>query len=67
MPTLTFTEGDVAEIYVHNELNEDTSLHWHGLFCLIKKMVFQILLKCPSSRVQHKYTFNYSARNPLVP
>jgi FtsP/CotA-like multicopper oxidase with cupredoxin domain len=32
MPTLTFTEGDIAEIYVHNELNEDTSLHWHGLF-----------------------------------
>jgi len=32
MPTLTFTEGDLAEIYVHNELNEDTSLHWHGLF-----------------------------------
>ncbi len=32
MPTLTFTEGDIAEIYLHNELNEDTSLHWHGLF-----------------------------------
>lgn len=32
MPTLTFTEGDIAEIYVHNELNEDTSMHWHGLF-----------------------------------
>jgi CopA family copper-resistance protein len=32
MPTLTFTEGDAAEIYVHNELNEETSLHWHGLF-----------------------------------
>jgi len=31
MPTLTFTEGDTAEIHVHNELNEDTSLHWHGL------------------------------------
>ena len=31
MPTLTFTEGDIAEIYVHNELNEETSLHWHGL------------------------------------
>jgi hypothetical protein len=26
MPTLTFTEGDTAEIYVHNELNETTSL-----------------------------------------
>ena len=32
MPVLTFTEGDTAEIYVHNELNEETSLHWHGLF-----------------------------------
>ncbi|MEO6134333.1 MAG: multicopper oxidase domain-containing protein, partial [Ginsengibacter sp.] len=32
MPTLTFTEGDTALIYVHNELNEETSLHWHGLF-----------------------------------
>ncbi|TAE38865.1 MAG: copper oxidase [Sphingobacteriales bacterium] len=32
MPTLTFTEGDTAEIYVHNMLNEETSLHWHGLF-----------------------------------
>lgn len=32
MPTLTFTEGDTAEIHVHNQLNEATSLHWHGLF-----------------------------------
>ncbi len=32
MPTLTFTEGDIAEIYVHNNLKEETSLHWHGLF-----------------------------------
>ncbi|RYF79678.1 MAG: copper oxidase, partial [Chitinophagaceae bacterium] len=32
MPTLTFTEGDTAEIWVHNELKELTSLHWHGLF-----------------------------------
>ncbi len=32
MPTLIFTEGDTALIYVHNRLNEETSLHWHGLF-----------------------------------
>ncbi|MBC6489626.1 multicopper oxidase domain-containing protein [Flavihumibacter stibioxidans] len=32
MPTLIFTEGDTAEIYVHNLLKEETSLHWHGLF-----------------------------------
>lgn len=32
MPTLTFTEGDTAEIVVHNQLKESTSLHWHGLY-----------------------------------
>jgi len=32
MPTLTFTEGDTAEIHVYNNLEEETSLHWHGLF-----------------------------------
>ncbi|CAN5541215.1 hypothetical protein BH11BAC1_BH11BAC1_09460 [soil metagenome] len=31
-PTLTFTEGDTAEIYVHNMLNVGTSIHWHGIF-----------------------------------
>lgn len=31
MPTLYFTEGDTAAIYVHNNLKEETSLHWHGL------------------------------------
>ncbi|QQL50389.1 multicopper oxidase domain-containing protein [Mucilaginibacter ginkgonis] len=30
-PTLNFTEGDTAEIYVHNEMMMETSLHWHGL------------------------------------
>jgi FtsP/CotA-like multicopper oxidase with cupredoxin domain len=32
MPTLTFTEGDTAEIHVHNQLKESTSLHWHGVY-----------------------------------
>ncbi len=32
MPTLTFTEGDTAEVYVHNNLKEETSMHWHGLY-----------------------------------
>ncbi|WP_245893785.1 multicopper oxidase domain-containing protein [Sphingobacterium gobiense] len=31
MPTLTFTEGDTAEIGLHNQLKESTSLHWHGV------------------------------------
>jgi CopA family copper-resistance protein len=31
-PTLTFTEGDTAEVYVHNLMDEETSIHWHGVF-----------------------------------
>ena len=30
-PTLVFTEGDTAEIHLHNMLKEETSLHWHGI------------------------------------
>lgn len=30
-PTLTFTEGDIAEIEVINKMNTETSIHWHGL------------------------------------
>ncbi len=32
MPTLYFTEGDTAEIYLHNRLKTETSFHWHGVF-----------------------------------
>lgn len=31
MPTLHFTEGDTVEVYVHNKLHHETSMHWHGL------------------------------------
>jgi CopA family copper-resistance protein len=31
-PTLTFTEGDTAEVYVHNQMNMETTIHWHGVF-----------------------------------
>ncbi len=30
-PTLEFTEGEYAIIYVKNEMDEETSIHWHGL------------------------------------
>ena len=58
MPTLTFTEGDIAEIYVHNELNEDTSLHWHGLFLPNKEDGVPNLTQMPiKPKTTHKYTF----------
>lgn len=30
-PTLYFTQGDTAEISVHNTLKRETSIHWHGV------------------------------------
>ncbi|MEN2402896.1 multicopper oxidase domain-containing protein [Flavobacterium sp. MC2016-06] len=59
MPTLTFTEGDIAEIYVHNELkNEDTALHWHGLFLPNKEDGVPYLTQMPIKPGKtHKYTF----------
>jgi FtsP/CotA-like multicopper oxidase with cupredoxin domain len=30
-PTIRFTEGEYAVIYVKNEMNVETSVHWHGL------------------------------------
>jgi CopA family copper-resistance protein len=58
MPTLTFTEGDIAEIYVHNELNEETSLHWHGLFLPNKEDGVPNLTQMPiKPKTTHKYSF----------
>ncbi|HEX2965633.1 MAG TPA: multicopper oxidase domain-containing protein [Syntrophorhabdaceae bacterium] len=30
-PTLRFKKGDTARIHVHNNMNVDTSIHWHGV------------------------------------
>jgi CopA family copper-resistance protein len=58
MPTLTFTEGDTAEIYVHNELEEETSLHWHGLFLPNKEDGVPNLTQMPiKPHTTHLYTF----------
>ena len=58
MPTLTFTEGDIAEIYVHNELNEETSMHWHGLMLPNKYDGVPNLTQMPiKSKTTHLYKF----------
>lgn len=58
MPTLTFTEGDTAEIYVHNQLDEETSLHWHGLFLPNKYDGVPNLTQMPiKPRTTHLYRF----------
>jgi FtsP/CotA-like multicopper oxidase with cupredoxin domain len=58
MPTLTFTEGDTALIYVHNELNESSSLHWHGLFLPNKEDGVPNLTQMPiAPHTSHLYKF----------
>jgi len=57
MPTLTFTEGDIAEIIVHNKLKESTSLHWHGLFLPNKEDGVPYLTQMP---IEPNETFTYS-------
>ena len=47
MPTLTFTEGDTAEIHVYNHLKESTSLHWHGLYLPNKEDGVPFLTQMP--------------------
>ncbi|AWG20298.1 copper oxidase [Flavobacterium faecale] len=58
MPTLTFTEGDIAEIHVYNELKEGTSLHWHGLFVPNKEDGVPYMTQMPiKPRTEHVYRF----------
>ncbi|TKB99180.1 multicopper oxidase domain-containing protein [Pedobacter cryophilus] len=58
MPTLTFTEGDTALIYVHNKLKEETSLHWHGLFLPNKEDGVPFLTQMPI-KAGETYIYNF--------
>lgn len=58
MPTLTFTEGDIAEIHVFNHLDEGTSLHWHGLYLPNKEDGVPYLTQKPiEPGTEHVYRF----------
>lgn len=61
MPTLTFTEGDIAEIVVHNKLTESTSLHWHGVYLPNKEDGVPYLTQMP---IEPNETFTY--RFPII-
>ena len=58
MPTLSFTQGDTAEIHVHNKLKESTSLHWHGLILPNKEDGVPYLTQMPiKPGTTHVYRF----------
>ncbi len=61
MPTLHFSEGDTAEITVHNYLKESTSLHWHGLLVPNKEDGVPFLTQLPITP-----SSNYTYRFPII-
>ena len=61
MPTLTFTEGDIAEIYVHNELDEETAMHWHGVFLPNKEDGVPYLTQMPI-KPHSSYVYRFSVK-----
>lgn len=61
MPTLEFTEGDTAEIVVHNQLKENTAIHWHGLFLPNKEDGIPHLTQMP---IKPNTSFTY--RFPII-
>ncbi|WP_208394694.1 multicopper oxidase domain-containing protein [Mucilaginibacter gilvus] len=57
-PTLNFTEGDTAEIYVHNTMMMETSIHWHGLILPNRYDGVSYLTTSPIKMGEtHYYTF----------
>jgi len=60
-PVLHFNEGDTAIIRVHNKLNEETSIHWHGLLLPNEQDGVPYLTTAPI-RAQSTHTFTF----PLI-
>jgi FtsP/CotA-like multicopper oxidase with cupredoxin domain len=60
-PQLDFTEGDTAEIHIHNEMMMETSVHWHGLLVPNQYDGVSYLTTPPIRPMQ-----TYVARFPIV-
>lgn len=57
-PVLEFTEGDTAEIYVHNHMHHETSIHWHGIILPNEQDGVPYLTTAPvKPHSTHRYRF----------
>lgn len=57
-PVLHFNEGDTAIIRVHNKLDEETSIHWHGLLLPNEQDGVPYLTTAPiKAKTTHTFTF----------
>lgn len=62
-PLIRVTEGDRLRIIVRNELDESTSIHWHGLK-LPNNMDGVTYLNQPPIAPGATFTYEFTARNP---
>ncbi len=60
-PTLRFTEGDTARIHVHNEMDVETSIHWHGIL-VPPGMDGVPLISFPPIQSGKTFTYEFSIR-----
>lgn len=57
-PSLEFTEGDTAVIYVHNLMKMETSIHWHGILFSNEQDGVPYLTTTPiKSATTHTFSF----------
>lgn len=61
-PTLHFTEGEEAVITVTNHLDEDTSVHWHGLLLPGEMDGVPGFNGFPGIRPQETFTYRFPLR-----
>ncbi len=61
-PVLKFTEGDNAVIHVKNNLDEDTSIHWHGLLLPGKMDGVPGLNNFPGIKPGKTFTYRFKMR-----
>jgi CopA family copper-resistance protein len=60
-PTLRFKEGNTARIRVHNRMNVDTSIHWHGIL-LPPKMDGVPYISFPPIKSGETFTYEFPIR-----
>ncbi|MBL8659754.1 MAG: copper resistance system multicopper oxidase [Rhodospirillales bacterium] len=60
-PVMRFQEGETVTIRVHNRLDEDTSIHWHGIL-LPFRMDGVPGVSFPGIRAGETFTYRYPVR-----
>lgn len=62
-PIIRVTEGDNVRVIVHNEMNQSTSVHWHGVLLPNNQDGVPYLTQ-PPIRPGESFTYEFVARNP---